>query len=409
MQEAETITRTGASPTSQPLDIDTMVEQLDHNGSTPLTPREADDIFKRAEQELRPLLQTMRRQRLLYWLQDFVCLSLIVFAMAGMVWQCLTYPHTLVILYARTYPATLTATLAVPTRPLAPVTLTRSQTAPTTGRGHQSARAAIGILTFFNGNFSPHYIPLGTVFTGSDGVKIATSEAATVPAAQPPQFAQVQVAASASTTGSQANIAAGDINRALSGDLLVKNLTPFTGGRDARDFQAVAQADLDELTRTTAQRVTQATPQAFSLRAGERVYETSCATKTTADHALGDEARSVTVKVTTMCQGIAYSHMMLANKATAAFAKMRPGVQYHLIGSVATTIQSASPLIVTMRGQWAYTFTPVYEQELAEKIAGATPTEARKLLLHTGGIADASIPAKLPSDWSLIDLLVLVS
>src|ERR1051326_858453 len=107
------------------------------------------------------------------------------------------------------------------TRTLAPVTVTRSQTVPTTGQGSQSARAATGLLTVFNGSFSPHPLPIGTVFTGRDGIMVATSAAVMVPAAQPPQFGQAHVPASAVTTGSSTNIAAGDINLAQTCDLRV--------------------------------------------------------------------------------------------------------------------------------------------------------------------------------------------
>lgn len=263
-------------------------------------------------------------------------------------------------------------------------------------------------MTVFNGSFSSQSIPIGTVFTGSDGVKVATSEAVTVPAAQPPQFAQVQVTAYALTTGSNANIAAGDINLALTGDLLVKNLTAFTGGRNARTYRAVAQYDLQQVTTATTQQVQQTLPQAFTLGEGEGLYETSCSTKTAADHAIGAEAATLTVTVSSTCQGIAYSLNELTHKATAAFMITQPGAKYHTSGSVQTTIQRSAPLTVTIHGRWAYTFSTDYKESLAEKIAGATPSQARKLLLRTSVIADASIPGKLPPDGSLIDFLVLV-
>lgn len=331
------------------------------------------------------------------------------FVLFGSIYLAATVPHTLVIVYAKSYPAQITATLDIPTRTLVPVTVTRSQTAPTTGHGYQDARAAMGLLTFFNGRFSSQSIPIGTVFTGSDGVKVATREAVTAPAAQPPQFAQAQVTAYALTTGSTTNIAAGDIHLALTGDLLVKNLTAFTGGRDARTYRAVAPQDLQQVTRATTQQVHQTLSQAFTLRDGEGVYETSCSTKTAADHAIGAEAATLTVTVSSTCQGIAYRLHDLTHRATAAFMTTQPGAQYHISGSVQATIQSVAPLTVSIHGRWAYTFSTAYKESLAEKIAGATPLQAEKLLVQTGVIADASIPTTLPPDGSLIDFLVLVS
>lgn len=183
----------------------------------------------------------------------------------GSMYLAATVPHTLVIVYAKSYPAQLTATLDMPTRTLAPVTVTRSQTAPTTGHDYQSARAAAGLLTVFNGSFSPQRLLIGTVFTGRDGVKVATNAAVIVPAAQPPQFALAQVPASALMPGSSTNIAAGDIDLALTSDLLVKNLTAFTGGRDARTYRAVAQHDMQHVTTATTQQVQQAFPPGVSV------------------------------------------------------------------------------------------------------------------------------------------------
>src|SRR6266852_5889572 len=293
-----------ADPKSEPL-LPVPLVQVDETDDDP------DEIFLNAVAEIdtQPLVKKRKPIVINFIdiLQLFFCGSLILSGMVGMVWQAITYPHTLVILYTVEKPASITTNLDIPTRTLAPVTLTRSLTIPTTGTGHQDARAATGILTFYNGNFSPQSIPVGTVFTGSDGVKIATSEVVTVPAAQPPQFAIASVAASAVSTGSNTDIAAGDIHLALSSDLLVKNLAAFTGGRDSRDFQAVAQRDLDTLTSTGRNALVQQIPQAFALRPGETVYLTTCRTKTTADHGIGEEATTVTVTARATCMGIAYS------------------------------------------------------------------------------------------------------
>src|SRR5713226_3566857 len=70
-----------------------------------------------------------------------------------------------------------TATLPIVSlqgRVLPVLTLTQSQTTQATGKGHQDARAAAGILTFYNGLFTSEYVSIGTVFTGGDGVQVAT-------------------------------------------------------------------------------------------------------------------------------------------------------------------------------------------------------------------------------------------
>jgi hypothetical protein len=124
---------------------------------------------------------------------------------------------------------------------------------------------------------------------------------------------------------------------------------------------------------------------------------------------VGAEAARLTVTVSSTCQGLAYRLDDLSRKATAAFLTTRPGGNYHLVGRVQATIQRAAPVTVSLQGRWMYTFSSDYQEALAERIAGTTPSQARQRLLHTGVIADASIPGKLPPDGSLIDVLVLVS
>lgn len=409
MQELEREQAEQALPASQPVTQAAL-------GTQSAPDDDPEEIFLNAVAEIdtQPLVPVKRtRAATTLTLGDVLEMLYLVgwacFVLAGSIYLAATVPHTRVIVYARTYPAALTAPLDIPTRTLAPVTVTRSQTVPTTGHGYQEAKAATGLLTVYNGSFSPQRLPIGIVFTGSDGVKVATSAAVSVPAAQPPQFGQAQVLASAVTTGSNTNIAAGDINLALTGDLLVKNLTAFTGGRDARTFRAVASQDLQRVGSATLQQVQQALPQAFPLPAGEGASTSACSTHTTADHAVGAEATTLTVAVNSTCRGIAYRLDDLSRKATAAFMTTRPGAHYHLVGPVQATIQRAAPVTVSMQGRWTYTFSPDYQESLAEHIAGATPSQARHLLLHTGVITDASIPGKLPPDGSLIDFLVLVS
>jgi len=166
----------------------------------------------------------------------------------------------------RTYPLSreFTTTIPLQTRQLAPVTLTRAVTKPTTGKGHQDARPATGSLTLYNGLFTPQPIPSGTVFTSSDGIKVVTDASVTVPAsnptANPPQLGYATVPANAVVAGSSGNIAAYDINATVVNGVSVKNTSPFAHGQDARDFQAVVQRDLDSLTAQVQQQLTQAIP-----------------------------------------------------------------------------------------------------------------------------------------------------
>src|SRR5690242_6955008 len=113
-----------------------------------LSAAEAEAIFQREEAALQPLLRRMRRDTFVQNTLEVVCWLCILASLVGIVYQLITYPHTLIILYTKAIPASTTATLDLPTRPLAPITLTRSATRATTGTGHQDATRATGTLTF---------------------------------------------------------------------------------------------------------------------------------------------------------------------------------------------------------------------------------------------------------------------
>ncbi len=51
--------------------------------------------------------------------------------------------------------------------------------------GHENASAATGTVTFYNGLFTAHLVPQGTVFTGSDGIQVMTNADVSIPAGNP--------------------------------------------------------------------------------------------------------------------------------------------------------------------------------------------------------------------------------
>jgi hypothetical protein len=260
----------------------------------------------------------------------------------------------------------------------------------------------------YNGLFTAQTLPAGTVLTGADGVQIATDAPVTIPAGHPPLYGQAIVGARALKAGKAGNIGAGDITLTVSSGVLVKN-SVFRGGREARDFQAVAQADLDQVTVTLKGMLTQQMPLAFTLRPGEGVQPLDCTFNITPTHHVGEEAATVTARAASTCQGMAYNREQLNQRATQAFAaQASPGASYHLVGKVQVQVVSATPLTVSCRGLWAYTLSPDYEQFLAERIAGDSPQQARKYLLHTGFLTRAIVPDTLPRDPAHIHFQVFI-
>ncbi len=392
---------TPTEPVSEPLG------SLANTESEPLSKDEADEIFLNAVSEIptQPLPKRTTREEIHALLFLYV---LVLSFLAGSLIAFITYP-TVTITLVPVYKSTqLTTTLAIPTRNLSPVTLSKSLSAPTTGHGHQEATTARGSLTLYNGLFTQQTISIGTVFTGNDGVKVSTGETVTLPAGNPPTYGEASVTAQAFTPGAAGNIQAGDINTTISNGVLVKNTSAFHGGRDARDYQAVAQSDLDSLTSKLQQILTQQIPQAFVLRSGEALDITTCIFKATPNHQPGDEAREATVNSSKTCEGIAYNQNELERSATAAFNATTPGRNYLLEGDVQVNVTSVSPFTVSLRGLWVYYLSQDYEQFLAQQIAGDTPEQAKKYLLQTGFITQATVTKTLPKDPDHIHFLVLV-
>lgn len=390
-----------ADPASQPLNPVSLPQEEDED--------DPEQIFLRAVAEIdtQPLKVKDEPFTIGEVLEVCLLVGVLCLSFMGIIWQCITYPHTLVVLYTKAIPASLTTTLALPTRTLAPITLTRSATTATTGTGHQDARAATGTLLFYNGSATPQSVPGGSVFRGKDGVQVTIDHHVTIPAANLPAIGSLSVVAHALLPGRQGNIAAFDVNSTLSPVLKVRNEAPFTNGRDARTFRAVASQDLTAITSAVNDTLTQAFTTAFSLQPGEAAIPTTCTAKTTPTHQTGEEAQTVTLTIVKTCSAVAYNQDALTSKARAAFTSTRPGAQYHVVGRMQTSLASVSPLTVSISGNWAYTFTADYEQLLAQDIQAESPAQARAALLKTGVISSASVPQTLPAA-EYIDFLVLV-
>ncbi len=339
------------------------------------------------------------------------CTLLLFFSAFGVsLWYALTYPTVTVSVVPVEKSLSLTVPLPVSLRHLAPITLTESLSVDTTGKGHQDAWPASGTLTFYNGEFTSETIAAGAVFTGADGVQVATDRFVTIPAATPPYFGRASVTAHALTAGVVGNIRAGDINKACCfPSVEVKNKTPFTGGADERDYRVVAKADIDAMASELKQVLSQQIAAAFILRPGEALQTSNCIFSVSSNHRIGDEADTVKVTVEHTCQGVAYDQQELARKATDVF-KMRetPGPHYMLVGAVQASIISVSPLVVRCRGLWAYILTQSYQHDLASAIAGDTPAQARAYLLRSGVITQATVTQDLPKDPDYIRFQVII-
>src|SRR5260370_38251231 len=99
----------------------------------------------------------------------FLCLASIALQLHFI----LNSPIATIILIPKSQTLSLTATAQLG-RLLSPTTLSQEKTVPTTGHGHQDAKAATRTFTFYNGSNTPQTINPGTVFPGTDGIQLQT-------------------------------------------------------------------------------------------------------------------------------------------------------------------------------------------------------------------------------------------
>ncbi len=311
-------------------------------------------------------------------------------------------------------------------KPLSPITLSESQTVPTTGHGHQNAARATGSVTFYNTSFTSQTVEAGTVLTRGDGHQIVTLGSVTIPPDSPPVNGQATVLAQARTVGASGNIPALDINGLFTSTLYVKNLTAFTGGQDARDFLLVTKTNRDGASSTLQAKVTASMSAALQgqLLPGQALHPLPCPPAITADHGIGEEAVTLTVTVSETCTAVAYDERQLQARVTQLLATQATrtfGAGYLLAGNVQVTVSKAvasptSPQVVlafTCAGTFAYTLTVQAQQHLKTLLAGQPRLVALRWLMQQPGIHTASISGvtdnqPLPDDLSHLHLLIVV-
>lgn len=309
-------------------------------------------------------------------------------------------------------------------RILYPLTLSQSQTVPTTGTGHQDAKQAHGTITFYNGQFQHVIITAGTVLTGASGVQVVTDQDASIPAGNPPSYGQVTVSAHALVSGTRGNIPAYDINQACCAVSVLATITqPWTGGQDERDFHTVAQRDIGTAAIPLQSTLAHSIAGVFQaqLQPNEHLHLLPCAPAVTTDHPPGAEATQVHVTVSKTCSAVAYDKDALQAQATAFLttqAATSLGTGYRLVGDVHVTVTQATVTAITptlafsSQGDLVYALAPETQQHIQSLIAGKTKQEALHLLYAFPGIEQASIAwaddTTLPKDSKYIHIVVFV-
>lgn len=308
-------------------------------------------------------------------------------------------------------------------RELATLTMSQSKTVPTTGSGSQLAQAAQGWITLYNALPAAQVIPAGTLLVGQDGVQVTTDNTVTIPAANLPTAGQVSVSAHASEPGPAGNITALDINGpCCRADVLAKNPAAFTGGQNARSFQAVSAQDIKGASTALETSLTQDATAAYQseLQDGENLLTpVSCNPQVNTDHPQGSEAEQVTVSVSEVCQGIAYN---AAQMQTFVYQTLNQHAQEsqargYLLDLKSLHLQvtpsSTRPGAIQIQawGTLVYHWTEQQQRTLAALIAGKSKAQVTALLAQQPGIATTAIQLNgrdtgmLPTDPGQIHFL----
>jgi hypothetical protein len=280
-------------------------------------------------------------------------------------------------------------------------TMTQSATVKATGRGHQNATNATGILTFSDLS-AP--IPVGGYsISGASGVVVHFWIGVSLPT-----NVHLNVEAQADNAGASGNIPAYDINGPYTTrnvSFYVQNPEPFTGGKDASDYTYVQASDISVQSALSISQLTTKTQDAINkqIQAQEQLIGNSQVTsKVSSNHQANDKASDVTVTVTVTARGEVYKPsdaQSLAMNTLKSDAVTKLGSGYIVAGTTIAappTIQSTGndgtiTMTVKTEGIWVYHFSDAQLNNMARSIAGKTQDDALTILSKEQGVNKASI------------------
>ncbi len=325
------------------------------------------------------------------------------------------------------------ATLTIATHPkigqvqgrsLTSISLTKSKTVAATGHGHDDARAAAGVITFYNGDSQSYTIPAGVSFQ-VNGIDIVTTASVTVQAAVDPLKGVANAPAHVVQLGTIGNIPAHSLDTRCCGSpfLTATNVMSFNGGQEARDYSYVQSSDIDNATSTLLPPLTSKATAALTrqVHAGESIVTPLCTPRTTSSLEPGSEAASVTVSVTQTCNAVAYQTSSLNQTATSILAHAEHLSNYQQVGTVQVTVngstytKQSAQLKVSLTGTWVYSFSPRELTHLKNEIAGMSKEKAEAFLQRKPGVQQVTVSLsrfdlkdQLPTDSSHIHILLIV-
>ncbi len=281
-----------------------------------------NDTTQTATQPLVMQSYPMRLQLVPYLL--IIAHLLIVLVAFSAHYYLLLTETTTIIIVPKSYRFTQHLTLStVQSRIFPPLTLTQSKTVPATGKGHQPATQAHGVVTFYNSLPQEQTILAGTLLTASNGELFLTDSDVTIPAGTYAVNGQATVSATAQNYGQEGNSAAGAIHGLCCRAGILVLSSAFSGGADERDYSVVTKLDIHSVVSTILPHLTESIQVMLQkqVQPGETLTPNQCSQKVSPDRNVGDEATKVTVMVSESCMAGAYTKSDFQAKVQQALAQ----------------------------------------------------------------------------------------
>ncbi len=381
-----------------------------------------NDTTQTATQPLVMQSYPMRLQLVPYLL--IIAHLLIVLVAFSAHYYLLLTETTTIIIVPKSYRFTQHLTLStVQSRIFPPLTLTQSKTVPATGKGHQPATQAHGVVTFYNTLPQEQTILAGTLLTASNGELFLTDSDVTIPAGTYAVNGQATVSATAQNYGQEGNSAAGAIHGLCCRAGILVLSSSFSGGADERNYTMVTKLDIHSVVSTILPHLTESIQVMLQkqVQPGETLTPNQCSQKVSPDRNVGDEATKVTVMVSESCMAGAYTksdfqakvQQALAQQAGRTIGKDYILSSYTLNSPLKTDMQQGKLVFAgTFQGRMIYEFRSQELTTLRQQLAGKTRQQAGAILSHLNGVEHVTFQlgknGNFPVDSAHINFLFVV-
>lgn len=180
--------------------------------------------------------------------------------------QCLAVALLLVFVLVPDAPVYTVRTLSVPAILLPAQSITVSVPIAATGVKTYPATQAHGSLTISNGGSLTELLQAGFLLTTGSGVEVVTDQGVTIPPGNGQSYGVASVSAHAVEAGSSGNIPAWSVDKTYGTDVFVKNLSAFSGGKDAYSVRYETDQDRQTALASAKERIEAKQPLGLLLK-----------------------------------------------------------------------------------------------------------------------------------------------